>query len=160
MQINLKSFLLKNETFYAEFRPFPISKRVKQRTMPSDHAEKAYGNMQMNSKFLPVKKIMSFPLNSVYLPFQPTRSIMITIAVRMLNFVYRNMQMNLKSYLLKNQTFSAEFRPSPISTRVKQRSMPSDHAKKAYGNMQMNLKFFLIKNQVFSAEFRLFPTHA
>ena len=148
MQINLKSFLLKNETFYAEFRPFPISTRVKQRTMPSDHAEKAYGNMQMNSKFLPVKKIMSFPLNSVYLPFQPTRSrgrcLMITIAVIMLNFVYRNMQMNLKSYLLKNQTFSAEFRPSPISTRVKQRSMPSDHAKKAYGNMQMNLKFFLI----------------
>ena len=80
---------------------------------------------------------------------------MITIAVRMLNFVYRNMQMNLKSYLLKNQTFSAEFRPSPISTRVKQRSMPSDHAEKAYGNMQMNLKLFLIKNQVFSAEFRL-----
>ena len=80
---------------------------------------------------------------------------MITIAARILNFVYRNMQMNLKSYLLKNQTFSAEFRPSPISTRVKQRSMPSDHAKKAYGNMQMNLKFFLIKNQVFSAEFHL-----
>ena len=66
-----------------------------------------------------------------------------------------NMQINLKSFLLKNETFYAEFRPFPISTRVKQRTMPSDHAEKAYGNMQMNLKFFLIKNQVFSAEFRL-----
>ena len=52
--------MLKNETFYAEFRPFPISTRVKQRTMPSDHAEKAYGNMQMNLRFLPVKKNQVF----------------------------------------------------------------------------------------------------
>lgn len=65
--------------------------------------------------------------------------------------------------MLKNETFYAEFRPFPISTRVKQRTMPSDHAEKAYGNMQMNSKFSPVKkNHVFSAEFRLspFPTHA
>ena len=68
------------------------------------------------------------------------------------------MQINPKSFLLKNQIISADFRPSPIQTRAKQRLMPSETIAPwkltcSYGKMQINLNLFLLGNHIFSAEF-------
>ena len=74
-----------------------------------------------------------------------------------------NMQINLKSFLLKNETFYAEFFPFPISTRVEQRTIPIWSRRESVREYANEFKVFTCKkNHVFSAEFRLspFPTHA
>ena len=90
--------------------PFPT--HAKQRLIPSDHdrAEKAefpvreYAN---ESKGLSAKKKEPFPPNYIHLPFEPAQKrgqcLPMIFTPCKLNFMHKNMQINLKDFKLKKQ---------------------------------------------------------
>ena len=114
--------------------------------MPSDHAKKAYGNMQMNLKFFLIKnQVFSAEFR---LSFQPTRSrgrcLSITIVPR---------RLNLKAFLLKKKEVNL-FR---LITSISHSNPPKGGGQclpimitpHKLNFMQMNLKDFMIKINLF-----------